>query len=146
MKGKGIEKENSLLWLVKAPWRLLIMARNAYIRSITSCSGVGIFTGGGSSGFGQGQLPGNFQIPEEPSTALPRCFTLTSTADDQGCLSLTTHGGQPKMATRRSVWLDHRRNYRCVAMMRRIDEEIPLDDEFQEEDSFLDFGIYEIVT
>ncbi|EOA26138.1 hypothetical protein CARUB_v10019571mg [Capsella rubella] len=135
MKGKGtIEKENSLLWLVKAPFRLLILARDAYIRSITSCSGVGILTAGGSSGFGQ--LAGNFQIPEAPSTALPRCFTLTSTADDQGCPR------QPEMAMRQSVWLDHRRNYRCVVVMRRIDEEIPFDDEFQEEESFLDYGKY----
>lgn len=97
-------------------------------------SGVGILTGDGFSGFGQ--LAGNIQICEPPSTALPRSFTLTSTAHDQGCR--LTRVGQPKMAMRQSVWLDHRRNYRCVVVMPRIDEEISFDDEFQV--SFLNYG------
>ncbi|KAG7560267.1 hypothetical protein ISN45_Aa05g018090 [Arabidopsis thaliana x Arabidopsis arenosa] len=132
MKGKGIEKENCFVWLVKAPFRLLIMARDAYIRSITSCS-AGILTGGGSSGFGH--LSGNYQICDPPSTTLPRSFTLTSTAHDQ------------ELAMRQSLSLDHRRNYRCVVVMGRIDEEVSCDDdEFQEEDSFLDYGKCEIFT
>ncbi|CAA0385361.1 hypothetical protein ISN44_As03g041260 [Arabidopsis suecica] len=143
MKAKVIEKENCFVWLVKAPFRLLIMARDAYIRSITSCSGAGIYSGGGSSGFGQ--LSGNFQICDPPSTALPRSFTLTSAAHDQGCL---TRGGQPTIAMRQSLSLDHRKNNRCVVVMGRIDEEMSCDDddEFQEEDSFLDYGNCEILT
>ncbi|XP_020882613.1 uncharacterized protein LOC9313776 [Arabidopsis lyrata subsp. lyrata] len=133
MKGKGIEKDNCFVWLVKAPFRFLIMARDAYIRSITSCSRAGILTGGGSSGFGQ--RSGNFQICDPPSTVLPRSFTLTSTAHVQ------------ELAMRQSLSLDHRRNYRCVVVMGRIDEEISCDDdEFQEEDSFLDYGKCEIFT
>lgn len=126
---RSIEKENRLVWLVKAPFRFLIMARDAYIRSITSCSGAGIFNGGGSSGFGQ--LSRNFNICDPPSTALPRSFTLTSTARDQGCL-MTRSG--------RSAPLDRRRKYRCVVVLGRIDEEISC----EEEDSFLDYGKCEI--
>ncbi|ESQ45552.1 hypothetical protein EUTSA_v10011022mg [Eutrema salsugineum] len=135
MKKRSIERENSFVWLVKAPFRLLIMARDAYIRSITSCSGAGILTGGESSGFGQ--IAGNFQICDPPSTSLPRSFTLTSTAHDQGCL---TRGGQSLETMRQSAPLDRRRNYRCVGVMGRIDEEVSCDDEFEEEDSFLDFS------
>lgn len=124
-------KEKSLMWLVKAPLRWLIMARDAYIRSITSCSGAGIFSGGGSSGFGQ--FSGNFQICDPPSTALPRSFTLTSKARDQGC-QMTRDG--------RSAPLDRPRNYRCVVVLGRIDEEISC----EEEDFFLDYGKYEILN
>ncbi|KAL1195036.1 hypothetical protein V5N11_031128 [Cardamine amara subsp. amara] len=124
MKRRGIEKENSFVWLVKAPFHLLRMARDAYIRSITSCSGTGILTGGGSSGFGR-----NFQICEPPSTALPRSLTLTS-RDQEGCM---TRGGQLTTATamRQSASLDHRRKYRYVdvVVMRRIDEEISCGDD-----------------
>ncbi|VVA93851.1 unnamed protein product [Arabis nemorensis] len=126
MKGRCLVKEKSLMWLVKAPFRWLIMARDAYIRSITSCSGAGIFSGGGSSGFGQ--FSGNFQICDPPSTALPRSFTLTSSkARDRG--GPMTRGG-------RSGPLDRRRNYRCVVSLGRIDEEISC----EEEDSLLDYG------
>lgn len=128
MKGGSIEKENSFVWLVKAPFRILIMARDAYIRSITSCSGTGVLTGGGSSGFGQ--LSGNFQICDPPSTALPRSFTLSSPVRDQGCL---TGGGQLTTAMRQSFPLERRRNHRCVAVMGRIDEEVSCDDESEED-------------
>ncbi|KAL0689294.1 hypothetical protein Bca4012_088972 [Brassica carinata] len=104
------------------------MARDAYIRSITSCSGTGVLTGGGSSGFGQ--LSGNFQICDPPSTALPRSFTLSSPVRDQGCL---TGGGQLTTAMRQSFPLERRRNHRCVAVMGRIDEEVSCDDESEED-------------
>ncbi|KAF8048598.1 hypothetical protein N665_2463s0005 [Sinapis alba] len=122
MKGGNVEKENSFVWLVKAPFRFLIMARDAYIRSMTSCSGTGILTGGGSSGFGQ--FSGNFQICDPPSTTLPRSFTLSSAVRDQGC---------PTTAARQSLPLDRRRNYRCVAVMGRIDEEVSCNDDESEE-------------
>ncbi|KAJ0230438.1 hypothetical protein HA466_0307930 [Hirschfeldia incana] len=128
MKGRSIEKENSFVWLVKAPFRILIMARDAYIRGITSCTGTGIFAGGGSSGFGQ--FSGNFQICDPPSTALPRSFTLSSAVSDQGC---PTGYGQLTTAARQSFPLDRRRNYRCVAVMGRIDEEVSCGDESEED-------------
>ncbi|CAH8305765.1 unnamed protein product [Eruca vesicaria subsp. sativa] len=127
MKGGCIEKENSFVWLVKAPFRIFIMARDAYIRSITSCSGTGILTGGGSPGFGQ--LSGNFQICDPPSTALPRSFTL-SPGREQSC---PTGCGQLRTAARQSLPLDRRRNYRCVAVMGRIEEEVSCDDESEED-------------
>ncbi|KAH0841434.1 hypothetical protein HID58_092187 [Brassica napus] len=89
-----MKKESNLAKLVKSPVRFLIMARDAYIRSMTSCSAGYIRGGGGSGGFG---LPaGNFQICEEPSTTLPRSFTLnsstTTVATRERCgLSRTTH-------------------------------------------------------
>ncbi|CAA7055949.1 unnamed protein product [Microthlaspi erraticum] len=134
MKGRSIKKENIFAWLVKAPFRLLIKARDAYIRSITSFSGAGILAAGGSSA--SGQLSGNFQICDPPNTDLPRSFTLTSTS--RGRRSLT--------AMRQSPPLDRRRNYRCVVVMGRIDEEISCDDEFdfEENDTFLDYGKCEI--
>ncbi|KAJ4910558.1 Uncharacterized protein Rs2_05179 [Raphanus sativus] len=128
MKGGSIEKENSLVWLVKAPFRFLIMARDAYMRSITACSGTGILTGGGSSGFGQ--LSGNFQICDPPSTALPRSFTLSSAVRDQVC---RTGCGQLTTAARQTLPLDRRRNYRCVTVMGRIEEEVSCDDESEED-------------
>ncbi|KAL0729971.1 hypothetical protein Bca4012_026064 [Brassica carinata] len=100
------------------------MARDAYILSITSCSGTGILTGGGSSG--SGQFSGNFQICDPPSTALPRSFTLSSAVRDQGC---PTDFGQLTTAARQSLQLDRRINYRCVAVMGRIDEEVSCDDQ-----------------
>ncbi|WZZ00843.1 hypothetical protein YC2023_073171 [Brassica napus] len=111
---------------MKSPVRFLIMARDAYIRSMTSCS-VGFITGGGSGGFG---LPaGNFQICEEPSTTLPRSFTLnTSTTTRERC-RFVTRGGENRAAMRRP--LDLRRNYSCM-VMGRIDEEKACD-EFEQE-------------
>ncbi|KFK34250.1 hypothetical protein AALP_AA5G120600 [Arabis alpina] len=114
------------MWLVKAPFRWLIMARDAYIRSITSWSGAGIFSGSGSSGFGQ--FSGNFHMCDPPSTALPRSFTLTSTARDKD--GLMSRGGRSPM--------DRRRNYICAVELGRIDEEISREEE--EEESFLDYG------
>ncbi|CAA7034640.1 unnamed protein product [Microthlaspi erraticum] len=113
------------------------MARDAYIRSMTSCS-AGFITGtGGSGGFG---LPaGSFQICEPPSTTLPRSFTLnsstTTTATRERCRFVSGYysqgggGGETTAATRP---LDLRRNYSCV-VMGRIDEEKSCD-EFDEKD------------
>ncbi|CAN7024194.1 unnamed protein product [Brassica rapa subsp. trilocularis] len=126
MKAKEMKKERAIARLVKSPVRFLIMARDAYIRSMTSCS-VGFITGGGSGGFG---LPaGNFQICEEPSTTLPRSFTLNSSTTTRERCRFVTRGGENRAAMRRP--LDLRRNYSCM-VMGRIDEEKACD-EFEQE-------------
>ncbi|CAF1706750.1 hypothetical protein HID58_054750 [Brassica napus] len=131
MKAKEMKKERALSRLVKSPVRFLIMARDAYIRSMTSCS-VGFITGGGSGGFGLSA--GNFQICEAPSTTLPRSFILntsTTTGTRERCRFVTRGGGvgENRAAMRRP--LDLRRNYSCM-VMGRIDEEKACD-EFEEE-------------
>ncbi|CAN8254822.1 unnamed protein product [Cochlearia groenlandica] len=133
-------KENSFVWFVKALYRLLVMARDAYIRSITSCSGAGILTGGdvctairhsrqsgGSSAFGQ--VSGNFQICDPPNTSLPRSFTL---ARDQDCN--VTRGDQSMAVMRQSPSLDRRRNNRYFVVLGRIDEEISCDDDEEDQE------------
>ncbi|KAL0863199.1 hypothetical protein Bca101_042317 [Brassica carinata] len=136
MKAKEMKKERAIARLVKSPVRFLIMARDAYIRSMTSCSVCFITGGGGSGGFG---LPaGNFQICEAPSTTLPRSFTLstpTTTGTRERCRFLSDYsrgggGGGENTAARRRP-LDLRRNYSCM-VMGRIDEEKACD-EFEEE-------------
>ncbi|CAN8264186.1 unnamed protein product [Cochlearia groenlandica] len=120
MKAKKMKKESNITRLVKYPVRFLIKARNAYIRSMTSCSVGFIHGGGGSGGFG---LPaGNFQICEAQSTTLPRSFTLNSSTTTTrrggtGRREITAMMGRP---------LDLRRNYSCV-VMGRIDEEMACD-------------------
>nr|VDD27518.1 unnamed protein product [Brassica oleracea] len=139
MKAKKMKKESNLAKLVKSPVRFLIMARDAYIRSMTSCSAGYIRGGGGSGGFG---LPaGNFQICEEPSTTLPRSFTLnsstTTAATRERCRFVSDYsrgGGKITVAT--GGPLDLRRNYSCI-VMGRIDEEKACD-KFEEEDLLFD--------
>ncbi|KAG7539364.1 hypothetical protein ISN44_As13g030200 [Arabidopsis suecica] len=142
MKAKEMKKESNLARLVKSPVRFLIMARDAYIRSMTSCSAGFIRGGGGSGGFG---LPaGNFQICEAPSTVLPRSFTLNSaTTTRERCRFVTScsrgaGSGEITVETtamRRQV--DLRRNYSCM-VMGRIDEE-KVCDEFEAEDLLFDY-------
>ncbi|EOA14131.1 hypothetical protein CARUB_v10027276mg [Capsella rubella] len=140
MKAKKMKKESNLARLVKSPVRFLIMARDAYIRSMTSCSAGFIRGGGGASGaFG---LPaGSFQICEAQSTALPRSFTLnsatSSTRERCRLVSYGAGGGEITVdtaAVRRR--LDLRRNYSCV-VMGRIDEE-KVCEKFEDEESFLE--------
>lgn len=141
MKAKKMKKESSLARLVKSPVRFLIMARDAYVRSMTSCSAGFINGAGGSGGFG---LPaGSFQICEEQSTTLPRSFTLnsstTTTATRERCRFVSgyySQGGGGGEITAAARPLDLRRNYSCV-VMGRIDEE-KASDEFEEKDLLLD--------
>ncbi|KAL1196463.1 hypothetical protein V5N11_023154 [Cardamine amara subsp. amara] len=139
MKTKEMKKESNLARLVKSPIRFLIKARDAYIRSMTSCSAGYIRGGGGSGGFG---LPaGNFQICEAESTALPRSFTLNSTTmPHERCRIVSSFsrgaggGGITVETTAMRRPLDLRRNYSCV-VMGRIDEEKA----FEEEDLSFDY-------
>ncbi|CAH8364044.1 unnamed protein product [Eruca vesicaria subsp. sativa] len=135
MKAKEMKKERALERLVKSPVRFLIMARDAYIRSMTSCS-VGFITGGGGGSGGFGLPAGHFQIFEAPSTTLPRSFTLdTSTTTRERCRFGSDYsrvgggGGEDRDVMRRK--LDLRRNHSCM-VMGKIDEEKACD-EFEEE-------------
>lgn len=136
MKAKEMKKERTISRLVKSPVRFLIMARDAYIRSMTSCS-VGFITGGGGGSGGFGLPAGNFRICEAPSTTLPRSFTLdtsTTTGTRERCRFVSDYSrgggvGENRAGTRRS--LDLRRNYSCM-VMGKIDEEKACD-EFEEE-------------
>ncbi|KFK28449.1 hypothetical protein AALP_AA8G515800 [Arabis alpina] len=143
MKSKDMKKESNLSRLVKSPVRFLIKARDAYIRSMTSCS-VGFIRGGGGSG-GFGLPAGSFQICEPQSTILPRSFTLnsstaTTTAKRDRCRILSDYsrngGGGGEITAAIGRPLDLRRNYSCV-VMGRIDEEKACD-EFQENDLVFD--------
>lgn len=141
MKSKEMKKESNLARLVKSPVRFLIRARDAYIRSMTSCSAGFIHGGGGSGGFG---LPaGNFQICEAQSTTLPRSFTLnsspTTTATRERCRFVSDYsrgGGGGEITAAMGRPLDLRRNYSCM-VMGRIDEEKACD-EFEEENLLFD--------
>ncbi|CAH2043269.1 unnamed protein product [Thlaspi arvense] len=136
MKAKEMKKESNLARLVKSPVRFLVMARDAYIRSMTSCSAGFIRGAGGSGGFGLSAC--NFQICETPSTALPRSFTLDSSTTTrvtrERCrfVSDYSRGGGGGEITAAMRPLDLRRNYSCV-VMGRIDEEKACD-KFEEED------------
>ncbi|CAH8390538.1 unnamed protein product [Eruca vesicaria subsp. sativa] len=134
-----MKKDSYLARLVKSPVRFLIMARDAYIRSMTSCSAGYIRGGGGSCGFGL--PPGNFHIYEEPSTTLPRSFTLnsstttTATRERYQFVSNYSRGGGGEIkAVRRP--LDLQRNYSCM-VMGRIDEDKACD-KFEEENLLFD--------
>ncbi|XP_018438004.1 uncharacterized protein LOC108810388 [Raphanus sativus] len=141
MKAKKMKKESNLAKLVKSPVRFLIMARDAYIRSMTSCSAGYIRGGGGGSG-GFGLPAGNFQICEEPSTTLPRSFTLNSstttaaTRERYRFVSDYSPVGGGEIRAVRGRPLDLRRNYSCM-VMGRIDEEKACD-KFEEEDLLFD--------
>ncbi|ESQ31258.1 hypothetical protein EUTSA_v10005632mg [Eutrema salsugineum] len=139
MKAKKMKKESNLARFVKSPVRFLIMARDAYIRSMSSCSVGFIHGGGGSGGFG---LPaGNYQICEAASTTLPRSFTLNSstktTVTRERCrfVSYSRDGGIGEI-TAMGQPLDLRRNYSCV-VMGRIDEEKACE-KFEEQDLLFD--------
>lgn len=141
MKAKEMKKESNLARLVKSPVRFLIMARDAYIRSMTSCSAGFIRGGGGSGGFG---LPsGNFQICEAPSTALPRSFTLnSSTTTHERCRFVSSYSrGAGEITVDTTAMrrpMDLRRNYSCM-VMGRIDEE-KVCDKFEEEESLFGYS------
>ncbi|KAL0692101.1 hypothetical protein Bca4012_059281 [Brassica carinata] len=135
-----MKKESNLAKLVKSPVRFLIMARDAYIRSMTSCSAGYIRGGSGSGGFG---LPaGNFQICEEPRTSLPRSFTLNSstttaaTRERYRFVSDYSRVGGEEITAVSGRPLDFRRNYSCM-VMGRIDEEKACD-KFGEDDLLFD--------
>ncbi|VVB18178.1 unnamed protein product [Arabis nemorensis] len=137
MKSKEMKKQSSLSRLVKSPVRFLIRARDAYIRSMTSCS-VGFIRGGGGSG-GFGLPAGSFQICEPQSTTLPRSFTLnsstTTTVTRDRCRIVSDYsrgGGGGEITAVMGRPLDLRRNYSCV-VMGRIDEEKACD-KFEEDD------------
>ncbi|XP_010444616.1 PREDICTED: uncharacterized protein LOC104727256 [Camelina sativa] len=137
---KEMKKESNLARLVKSPVRFLIMARDAYIRSMTSCS-AGFIRGGGGCGSGVFGLPaGSFQICEAQSTALPRSFTLNSATTTRERCRFVSSGGEisveTTMAMRRRM--DLRRNYSCAAMG-RIDED-KVCDEFEIEESLFDYS------
>ncbi|AED98124.1 unnamed protein product [Arabidopsis thaliana] len=134
MKAKEMKKESNLARLVKSPVRFLIMARDAYIRSMTSCSAGFIRGGGGSGAFGL--PPGNFQICEAPTTVLPRSFTLNSaTTTRERCRFVTRGASSGEITVETTAMkrqMDLRRNYSCM-VMGRIDEE-KVCDQFEEED------------
>ncbi|CAN8251472.1 unnamed protein product [Cochlearia groenlandica] len=121
MRSKEMKKQSNLAKMVKSPVRFLIMARDAYVRSLTSCS-VGLIRGGGGSG-GFGLSACSFQICEASSTTLPRCFTLNLST------TTTTRGGSGEGEVKGAMGrpLDLRRNYSCM-VLGRIDEEIACDE------------------